>query len=128
MQQQDLFFGRHAGEVGLVVASGVERAVERRCRIPQHVAVRRIGQRHRGNRLRKILENFRKQRIVEMHADGLSSILSAESMQAQRNACVVKVGIEARGPLERSDIELVRILKGYFRLVGIGLVMAPGFR
>jgi hypothetical protein len=52
-----------------------------------------------------------------MHADGLSSILSAKSMQAQRNACVVKVGIEACGPLERSDIELVRIFKGDFRFV-----------
>jgi hypothetical protein len=38
-------------------------------------------------------------------------------MQAQRNTCVIKVGIEARGPLERSDIELVRIFKGDFRFV-----------
>jgi hypothetical protein len=39
-----------------------------------------------------------------MHADGLSSIRAAQSMQAQRDARVVKVGIEARGPLERVPI------------------------
>jgi hypothetical protein len=79
--------------------------------------VRRIGRGHGSHGFRQIIEDFGKQCVVEMHADGLARLRRAQAMQAQRNSCLVEVGVEARGPLERPDIELVRIFKRYFRFV-----------
>ena len=60
MQQQDFFFGFHPGEVVLVVASGIERAVESLCRIPKRIAVRRIGRGHGSHGFRQVIEDFRR--------------------------------------------------------------------
>jgi hypothetical protein len=58
---------------------------------------------------------------MEVHANGLTHVSRAGSMQAERYSVLVKVGIEAGGPLEGSDIELVRIFERDLGFVGDGL-------
>jgi hypothetical protein len=61
---------------------------------------------------------------MEVHAHGFARVVGAGTMQAERNAGLVEVGVETRRPLEGSDIELSGYSTATSALSGIGLVMA----
>jgi hypothetical protein len=97
------------------------RRVEGLCPYPQHIAVCGIGRRHGRHRFCEIVQDVRKQPIVEMHANALAYVRCAHAMQAERNSGFIEVGIEAGRSLERSNVELVRIFERDFGFVGDGL-------
>jgi hypothetical protein len=120
VQQQNLLLRRHPGGSFGIGRRWLERAVKCLCRIPEHIPVRCIFRRHGRNRSRQILEDFRKQRIVEMHPDGLALVGAAGAVQAQRDTGLIEMGVETRRVLEGSDIELVRIFERDFGFVRDG--------
>jgi hypothetical protein len=64
------------------------------------------------------MQNFGEERIMEMQVHGFAHVIGAGAMQAERNSCLVDVGIETCRPLEGSDIGLIRIFNGNLGLVG----------
>ena len=94
--------------------------------VEQRIAMRRIARRHARHRSGQVMENFREQRIVEMQVNGLAHVRITGAVEAEGNPGVVEVGVEARRPLERADIELVRIFQRHFGFIGDGLGHALG--
>src|SRR5215217_3370298 len=81
----------------------------------------RVRQRHRGDRSGKVSQNFRKQSIMEVHANRLAYFRATHAMKRQRHACLIQVRIKSRRLLECADIELVRIFERDFGFVWNGL-------
>ena len=121
MQQEHLLLGRHLCDVVFVVATRIKRLTESLCPFAQRIAVCRIGQRHGRHRICEIVQDVRKQPIVEMHANAFADVGGASAVQAERNSGFVKMSVETRRSLECSDIELVRIFERDFGFVGDGL-------
>src|SRR6516164_5958455 len=121
VQKEHLLLGRHLGDIVSVVATRIERPIEGLCRFPQRIAVCGIGWRHGRHRICEIVQDVRKQPIVEMHANGLAYVGGASAVQAERNSGFVEMSVETRRSLECSYIELVRIFERYFGFVGDGL-------
>src|SRR6516164_1759663 len=88
---------------------------------PQRIAVCRIGWRHGRHSFCQIVQDVRKQPIVEMHANGLAYVGGASAVQAERNSGFIKMSVETRRSLECSNIELVRIFERDLGFVGDGL-------
>src|SRR5262245_40859914 len=126
VQRRHLLPGRHLGDVVFVVATRIERLIEGLCPFAQRIAVRRIGRRHGRYRICEIVQDVRKQPIVEMHANGLADIGGAGAVQTEGNSGFVKMSVESRRSLECSNIELVRIFERYFGFVGDGLSHGRG--
>ena len=59
------------------------------------IAVRRIGRRHGRHRFCEVVQNVRKQPIVEMHANALAHVGRARAVQAERNSGFIEMGVEA---------------------------------
>jgi hypothetical protein len=64
---------------------------------------------------------------VEVHANGFAYVGGAGAMQAERNSGFIKMSIEAGRPLERSNVELVRIFERDLGFVGDGLGHGTGY-
>src|SRR5262249_16256206 len=122
VQEEDLLLGRHLRDVVFVVATRIERLIESLRSISQRIAVRRIGRRHGRHRFCQIVQDVRKQPIVEMHANGFAYVGGASAVQAERNSGFIEMGVEAGRSLERSNIELDSSATS--ALSGMGLVMA----
>ena len=73
--------------------------------------------RHGSNGGRKVAKDFREQFVIDMHMDRLPSVDIPDPLEHERNASRVEVGVETRGSLERTNIELIGVFEGNLRFV-----------
>jgi len=56
--------------------------------------VRRIGGRHGRYRFRQIVKDFREQRLVKVHVNGLPCVRLAHTMQAERDPVFIQMRVK----------------------------------
>src|SRR5579859_7115201 len=68
--------------------------------------------RHSSNGCRKVVKDFCKQLVIDVHMDRLPRIDIPDPLERQRNAGRIEVGVETCGSLESTDVELVGVFEG----------------
>jgi len=99
------------------LSRGGESAMKSPCCIGQCFAMCDVLRRHGSNGGRKVAKDFREQFVIDMHMDGLPSVDIPNPLEHEGNASRVEVGVETRGSLERTNIELIGVFEGNLRFV-----------
>jgi hypothetical protein len=76
--------------------------------------VRRVVGLHGRRGRRKIVQDLRKQVVVQMNVERLTHALVAKALERKGEAGRVEMGLETGGTVECSDVELVGVFEGYF--------------